>query len=511
MKVGEPYAPFRYFTGPIIPLSLLSYRGISAAAKLCLGRLMMYASRETFCFPSQKELAKELGVTIRSVHEYLSELEADGFILIRQNGLNKSNTYQLLGHRVFCEDSADVSQVDENTGVEHMVPVKSGIHGSDQETNPWFQSHNKVLRESSKENHGKRIIPPANPSQPSAATPNPIGTGGQPEHGGLGEVDYGAAETVSSGWLEPPEATGKIITRVWEAPDGGDYPEPISAPSPVTSGPAGTAGEVSRPHVAITESDLQPGTPVAEFVRNMYRQNRHAKYDPRPPGWRSGKAAAQANLDEALEAAESSVGADEFRAGLLTYLSDDSAWLRENRWPIRGYLERLRRFVGSGITHRASRVPSARPASAGVDGGPSGVVISTPVAPSLPDGLPMEWVGDPPTRIPAMVARWNETVKAGHPVKVWKALRDPMERAWADEDFRNNYPALLDTVQQLCSKGDMSLSFGWLLETKNWTRVLNGDFNWSIRTKRKRGGQETGMDLVEGLRKKIRKGEVLPS
>jgi predicted ArsR family transcriptional regulator len=40
-------------------------------------------------------LAKDMGVTDRSVRTYLQELEVQSFVVIRQRGLGKPNLYEL--------------------------------------------------------------------------------------------------------------------------------------------------------------------------------------------------------------------------------------------------------------------------------------------------------------------------------------------------------------------------------------------------------------------------------
>ena len=92
--------------GVYVPAFLLRYRGIGPAAKLCFARLVKHCGENQTCWPSQETLAEELGVTVRSIGNYLAELEADGFIEIIQRGLRQSNEYRPLRHplisTVFC-------------------------------------------------------------------------------------------------------------------------------------------------------------------------------------------------------------------------------------------------------------------------------------------------------------------------------------------------------------------------------------------------------------------------
>lgn len=104
MKVGEPFSPYRVFTGIFIPDALVAYTGISAAEKICLARLYKYAGRTQKCWPGQDELAAELGADIRSVQRYIQHLQEAGFIKVQQRGMGTTNEYVMIGHRVFEED-----------------------------------------------------------------------------------------------------------------------------------------------------------------------------------------------------------------------------------------------------------------------------------------------------------------------------------------------------------------------------------------------------------------------
>ena len=100
----DDFNPFGLFNGVWIPEFLLSYSGISPAAKICYARLCRYCGRKTnICFPSLDELADELGVTTRSINSYLRELEDDGFLVIQRRGMQMTNKYRLKKNRVIKE------------------------------------------------------------------------------------------------------------------------------------------------------------------------------------------------------------------------------------------------------------------------------------------------------------------------------------------------------------------------------------------------------------------------
>ena len=68
---------------------------LSPGAKLTYAMLLKYAWQNDYCFPGQERLAKDMGVTDRSVRTYLQELEREQFITIKQRGLGKPNLYEL--------------------------------------------------------------------------------------------------------------------------------------------------------------------------------------------------------------------------------------------------------------------------------------------------------------------------------------------------------------------------------------------------------------------------------
>ena len=69
-----------------VPNALLRHKSISPGAKLVYTMLLSYAWQNDFCFPGQETLAKDMGVTSRSVRTYLKELEAKKFLTIQQQG-----------------------------------------------------------------------------------------------------------------------------------------------------------------------------------------------------------------------------------------------------------------------------------------------------------------------------------------------------------------------------------------------------------------------------------------
>ena len=101
MRPGDIFNPYRVFNCAFIPIAMLEYCGLTPGAKLCYARLCLHAGQRGYCWPKQDTLAKEIAVSDRQVRYYLSELETEGFILIIQRGLRRSNLYRFLWHPVF--------------------------------------------------------------------------------------------------------------------------------------------------------------------------------------------------------------------------------------------------------------------------------------------------------------------------------------------------------------------------------------------------------------------------
>ena len=78
-----------------VPNHVLVSDRLSPGSKLAYAMLLKYAWQNDQCFPGQERLAKDMGVTDRSVRTYLQELERQKFIAIKQRGLGKPNLYEL--------------------------------------------------------------------------------------------------------------------------------------------------------------------------------------------------------------------------------------------------------------------------------------------------------------------------------------------------------------------------------------------------------------------------------
>lgn len=78
------YNPYKLFVGSFIPNWLLQCSAISSTAKLCYARLAQYAGEKGYCYPSQAQLAQEIGIGVRQVIRVLKELENKGFIEVEK-------------------------------------------------------------------------------------------------------------------------------------------------------------------------------------------------------------------------------------------------------------------------------------------------------------------------------------------------------------------------------------------------------------------------------------------
>lgn len=79
-----------------LPKVVLMAKGLSRNAKALYALLLNYARENMECYPAQKTLAKELGVSVDTIRDDLAELKEFGLITVKQSGLNKPNIYQIV-------------------------------------------------------------------------------------------------------------------------------------------------------------------------------------------------------------------------------------------------------------------------------------------------------------------------------------------------------------------------------------------------------------------------------
>jgi len=90
-------AALRTFEGGFtsIPNRILENPDLSLGARMAYAMLLKYAWQDDFCFPAQERVARDLGVTDRSVRTFLKELRDQKLIDWRQQGFNRPNVYYL--------------------------------------------------------------------------------------------------------------------------------------------------------------------------------------------------------------------------------------------------------------------------------------------------------------------------------------------------------------------------------------------------------------------------------
>lgn len=91
--IGADSATAKGFTQ--VPNFLLKSRHLSAGDKLAYAMLLSYAWQKDSCFPGQETLAKDLGLSDRSVRTHLKSLERRGLLNIRRRGQGRTNIYEL--------------------------------------------------------------------------------------------------------------------------------------------------------------------------------------------------------------------------------------------------------------------------------------------------------------------------------------------------------------------------------------------------------------------------------
>lgn len=78
-----------------VPNFILKSKDLSVGSKLTYAMLLSYAWQNDYCFPGQKTLANDMGVSPRSVVSFIKELQKRECITVKRQGLNKPNIYTL--------------------------------------------------------------------------------------------------------------------------------------------------------------------------------------------------------------------------------------------------------------------------------------------------------------------------------------------------------------------------------------------------------------------------------
>lgn len=101
LRIGQPFNPYKLFTGIFIPEALVRYRGLSPGGKLVYGRFARYAGEDGGCWPAIPTLAAEIGIGTTQTRIYVHELKKKRFIAIEERP-GTSGIYKFLWHEAFA-------------------------------------------------------------------------------------------------------------------------------------------------------------------------------------------------------------------------------------------------------------------------------------------------------------------------------------------------------------------------------------------------------------------------
>ena len=79
----------------MVPNHVLISKKISPGAKLAYAMLLKYLHYNDHVFPGQARLAEEMGVSKRSVVNFIKELSEAKFVSVNRRGQGRSNEYTL--------------------------------------------------------------------------------------------------------------------------------------------------------------------------------------------------------------------------------------------------------------------------------------------------------------------------------------------------------------------------------------------------------------------------------
>jgi len=78
-----------------IPNFIIRHSELSVGAKISYAALLSYAWHNDCVFPGLETLAEDIGSSVRSVKNYVKELQSFGLVEITRRGLGKTNIYRL--------------------------------------------------------------------------------------------------------------------------------------------------------------------------------------------------------------------------------------------------------------------------------------------------------------------------------------------------------------------------------------------------------------------------------
>lgn len=138
----------------MIPNWLLCRDEIGQGAKLAYARLAQYAGEKGACFPRQKTLALELGVSERTANEYIRILVKVRLIEIERRDLRLQNRYYFLDHPWMHEGQPRASAIFALDQQKSSPPDRQIASGPDrQEPSAPIVKENQVEGESKERGH----------------------------------------------------------------------------------------------------------------------------------------------------------------------------------------------------------------------------------------------------------------------------------------------------------------------------------------------------------------------
>jgi DNA-binding transcriptional MocR family regulator len=219
MREGQEYNPYCKFVGCMVPNVLTRTRILTFTAQICFGRLAQFAGENGDCFPSQKRLAKEMGLSVSGLNRALKELEDEGFIKrvppsFQGRGDHRTTRYKFIWHPILEEGllGAEGKQASATRECNSLLH-ESGEPTARKCSNLLHESGDKEnhLRDSSKGNHLKEpTIPPT------------------PQRGAVSRVPYQELLKIWNESIPPgiPFAKGlndkrkKLLAKAWkDSPD----------------------------------------------------------------------------------------------------------------------------------------------------------------------------------------------------------------------------------------------------------------------------------------------------
>ncbi len=96
----------------MVPNELLRDTSLSMGARQTWIALKSHAWQDPECWPGQETLARELGVSVRQVRRYLTELEGAGLVETVQQGRGLPNRYRVPDYPVAPPDRTPLSVLD---------------------------------------------------------------------------------------------------------------------------------------------------------------------------------------------------------------------------------------------------------------------------------------------------------------------------------------------------------------------------------------------------------------